>query len=377
MRFVASADWQLGMTAHFLDDQARPRFHQARLEAVRRIGQVAEQHEASFVVVCGDVFETNQLDRAIVAQVFEELRAFTMPVVLVPGNHDPLDAASIYDSPAFADKRPGHVHVLRDSDPFEVVPGAQVVGAPWFSKRPEEDLVARACAPLEPAPPQVVRVIAGHGAVSTLNPDRESLATIDVSSLRDVLDSGRAHVAVLGDRHGTYQVCPRVWYPGTPEVTARREVDPGNVLVVDVDPATGTTAAEKVRVGNWSFLEIEERLDSAADVDLLGQRLMALPDKDRTALWLSLSGTLTLTAKARLDAVVDEARDLFARVDYWQRHTDLAVVPDGHDFADLRLGGFAEAALDELRQQATGDGEGAQTAQDALGLLYRFAGAGR
>ena len=27
MRFIATADWQLGMTAHFLDDDARARFH--------------------------------------------------------------------------------------------------------------------------------------------------------------------------------------------------------------------------------------------------------------------------------------------------------------------------------------------------------------
>lgn len=371
MRFVASADWQLGMTAHYLDDEARPRFQHARLDAVRRIGELARERDASFVVVCGDVFESNQLDRAIVARTFEVLRTFTVPVVLLPGNHDALDAASIYDSPAFRNP-PEQVHVLRDSAPFEVTPGVQIVGAPWFSKRPQGDLVAQACESLEPTPPGVVRVIAGHGAASTMNPDRDSPDTVDVPSLQAVLDAGRADVVVLGDRHSTTEVAPRIWYPGTPEVTARREIDPGNVLVIDSDPATRALSVEKVHVGRWVFTDLEESLDSPGDVDLLSQRFAGIAAKDTTAVWLSLSGTLSTAAKARLDDVLDHARDLFARLDYWERETDLAVIPDDHDFADLELSGFARDALEELIGAARADGPDAATARDSLGLLYRF-----
>jgi len=375
MRFIATADWQLGMTAHYLDDEARPRFQQGRLDAVGRIAEVAKQYDAAFVIACGDIFESNQLDRAIVARTFEILRLFTVPVVLLPGNHDVLDASSIYNSAVFAARLPEHVHVLRDSTPFAVVPGAEIVGAPWFSKRPLLDLVAEACAQLEPTPTGVVRIIAGHGAVSTLNPDRDALAEIDVSALRMVLDEARAHVAVLGDRHSTYEVDSRIWYPGTPEVTNRREDDPGNVLVIDVDDAE--VKLEKVHVGGWAFIVVEERLDCIEDVELLEKRLQDLPDKNRTAVWLSLSGTLTTVANARLDSVLQEASELFARLDHWRRHTDLAVIPDGHDFADLGLGGFAEKARDELTVLAGGSDQSAQTAQDALGLLYRYSGGGR
>ena len=94
MRFIATADWQLGMTAHFLDDEARARFHQARLDTVAEIGRIAAQRDAGFVVVGGDVFESNQLDRSILLRAFEALRACPVPVLLVPGNHDPLDASS-------------------------------------------------------------------------------------------------------------------------------------------------------------------------------------------------------------------------------------------------------------------------------------------
>lgn len=377
MRFVATADWQLGMTAHYLDDDARPRFQQARLDAVRRIGEVADARGAEFVVVCGDVFESNQLDRSIVARTFEALRSFTVPVVLLPGNHDPLDAASIYDSRAFQDLVPDHVHVLRDSAPYAVVDGVEVVGAPWFSKHPTRDLVADACASLGPVPEGVVRIVAGHGAASTLNPDRDAVAAIDVPALRKALDNDLAHVVVLGDRHSTTEVEDRIWYAGAPEVTHRRETDPGNVLVVDVDPESGAVTVDRARVGRWRFEVVSAELASRDDVDAFSQRLRAMPDKDRTAVWLTLRGTLSTAEATRLEQVLEEARALFARLDSWERHTDLVVLPDGHDFADLGLSGFAQAALDELVALATSESETARTAQDALGLLYRLAGAGR
>ncbi|MEW1989752.1 metallophosphoesterase family protein [Brevibacterium casei] len=373
MRFIATGDWQLGMTAHFLSAEARPRFHRARLDAIRRIGELAEERGAEFVLVCGDVFESNQLDRAIVSRTFEVLSAFTVPVVLLPGNHDPLDAASIYDSPAFTSRQPEHVRVLRDSAPVEVVPGTEVVGAPWFSKRPLHDLVAAATDHLAEVAPGRIRIIAGHGAVSSLDPDRESVATIDEAHLRRVLDADRAQFVALGDRHATFEVAERIWYPGAPEVTSRREDDPGNVLVVDIDPQTHALDVEKVAVGQWSFVVVEEDIDSAEDVTALESRLAAIADKDRTALWLILRGTLSTAAKARLDEILDHAGDLFALVSLWERHTDVAVIAADEDFAGLGLSGYLQESLDDLAERAAGDDA---AAQDALGLLYRFARSG-
>ena len=49
MRFIHTADWQLGMTRHFLDDDAQPRYSAARRDAVAGLGALAQQTGAEFV----------------------------------------------------------------------------------------------------------------------------------------------------------------------------------------------------------------------------------------------------------------------------------------------------------------------------------------
>ena len=92
MKFLHTADWQLGMTRHFLGADAQARYSAARRDAVSALGALARETGAEFVVVAGDVFDANQLAPTVVSQSLEAIRAIGVPVYLLPGNHDPLDA---------------------------------------------------------------------------------------------------------------------------------------------------------------------------------------------------------------------------------------------------------------------------------------------
>jgi DNA repair exonuclease SbcCD nuclease subunit len=96
IRFLHSGDWQLGMTRSVLGDEAQARFADARIAVVRRLGELAREQRCAFVLVCGDVFESNQVDRRTLSRALEALAGVSVPVFLLPGNHDPLDAASLY-----------------------------------------------------------------------------------------------------------------------------------------------------------------------------------------------------------------------------------------------------------------------------------------
>jgi DNA repair exonuclease SbcCD nuclease subunit len=118
-------------------------------------------------------------------------------------------------------------------------------------------------------------------------------------------------------------------------------------------------------------------VDNNRDIADLDVNLDQLTEKDRTVVRLALTGSLTVTDRAALDARLDKYARLFAHLGLWERHTDLAVVPADGEFADLGIGGFAAAAVDELVATARADDtEAAADAQAALALLLRLADRG-
>lgn len=376
MKFLHTADWQLGMTRHFLAEDAQARYSAARRDAIVAIGAVARQTGAEFVVVAGDVFEANQLAPRVISQSLDAIRAIDVPVYLLPGNHDPLDAASVYTSELFRAECPDNVTVLDRAGVYTVRPGLEIVAAPWRSKKPTTDLTAEV---LEGLPADgTVRILLAHGAVDVLDPDRDNPAQIAMAGLTAALQRCAVHYVALGDKHSRTEVgdSGRVWYSGSPEVTNydHKEADSGHVLVVDIDledPAHPVTVASRA-VGTWRFLTLRREVDTSRDIADLNLNLDELPDKDRTVVKLGLVGTLTVTDRAALDACIDRHSRRFAALSIWERNTDIAVMPADDEFDDLGIGGFAADAVAELVQTARSAGADADAARGALALLLRL-----
>ena len=129
-----------------------------------------------------------------------------------------------------------------------VRPGLEVVGAPWHTKRPGSDLVARACGGLEPAPRGTLRVLVAHGNGGAAG-DHGDAALIDVEAAARAIDGRKVHYVALGDRHSVTKLHDRIWYSGTPEPTAFRETEPGHALVVDLDESE--CKVSRRAVGRW------------------------------------------------------------------------------------------------------------------------------
>ena len=373
VRFVHTADWQLGMTRHFLDAEAQARFSEARIEAIRKIGHLAVEQECSFVVVSGDVFETNHVERQVIVRALDAIAETPdARFYLLPGNHDPLNASSVFQSQTFIDRCPDNVEVLDTEGITDVGPGVQLIAAPWTSKAPLEDLVHRAVSNV--AVGDGVRIAVAHGAVDSLNPDAADPAAIRLENLETAIADERIQYVALGDRHSTTSVgeSGRIWYSGTPEPTAYREIDPGNVLVVELDGAEIVVTPHPT--AEWKFHTLDFDLRSADDIDFLESTLSDLDSKSVSIVQLVLVGQLSLGDKIRLDTLLEHFSDLFASLNTWERHSDLVVLPDDEDFTSLGLSGFAREALDDLVEFAQEDGEEAATAQEALGFLYRLTG---
>ena len=371
MKFIHTSDWQIGMTRAFLSQEAAARYSQARIDVIRALGELAERHHAQFMVVAGDVFESNQLSAQTLSRALDALNSVSVPVFLLPGNHDPLDASSIFRSKAFRDQARGHIIVVENNEPIPV-PGlanVEVVGAPWFSKRPAVDLCAQALKTLDPAP-GVTRILLGHGQVDSLSPGHSQPGVVSQAVLEQALTEGLVQYVALGDRHSLTNVgsSGRLCYSGTPLVTDFDEVDPNQALLVELadDKCTPTPHT----TGFWDFQAVQRDINSSEDLAAFAQWLDAIRGKECTVLKVGFTGSVNLALAAELDALLEAQSHVFASLKRRERTTDLAVIPDALDDNAIALSGYADATWKALLAQAASD----DIATDALRLMYRLAG---
>ena len=235
-------------------------------------------------------------------------------------------------------------------DPVQVVPGIELIPAPWPNKHPTTDLVEAACGGLEQT--GALRIVVGHGAIDSMSPAPNDPKLIVLERLEERIQEGLIHYVALGDRHSTTSVgtTGQVHYSGAPEPTDYDETDPGNILIVDL----GTDHTEVVvrHLGTWRFVSGHWEVSSARDIEALEQWLSSLEYKDRTILRISLIGQLSVAQKAHLDEVLELHTDLLAAIERWDSHSDLVVIPDDVDLDHFGLSGFADDALNELRTLA-------------------------
>lgn len=375
VKFIHTADWHLGMQAYFLPDEARVRFAQDRFDAVRRIAELAHDEACAFAVVAGDIFDSNHVDPQVVAKALDALSSFSMPVFLLPGNHDPFDPSSVCRTAAWTARKPANVIVIEE--PIAVsVPGAEgveIVGLPWHSKHQLGDPV-KPSYEVTPSVDGALRIVIGHGVVDELSPNRDDPSLIGAEGMRDALRSGKAQYIALGDRHSATEISgtgSRAYYSGTPVSTDYGETDPGEVLLVELDGDACTV--EHHMVGAWAFDRPSFDLNGEQDVTALEQWLENVPSKHTTVVRLALRGTLSLAASAMLEDVLEHNRMTFASLNTWERHTELVVAPDDADLTSLNVSGYVRETLEELRAEAGGSGDQAVVARDALNLLYRLA----
>jgi len=371
IRFLHTSDWQLGMTRHFLSEGAQERYSQARFDAIRTMGRAAKDEGCHFMLVCGDAFESNQVDRKTVARAMEALKEVPVPVFILPGNHDPLNPASVYRSSTFIERKPEHVQIVDSAAPIKISEGAELVGAPWISKRPVANPIEDVLAPLHPAD-GMIRICMTHGCVDLFTPDRDALGVISVATLERAIEEGKIHFVALGDRHSLTKVGAgdRIWYSGTPEATDFSETQSGYAQIIEIGESSVSTKA--VQVGQWRFVE-RDRVDMNSDDDLEGLRrwLEGIERKEMTVLRLRLVGSLSLSLRSVLQKHLAAAEDVFAAIDV--REDELLVLPDDADFADLGFSGFADATVKALRARIDEGGKEGALARDALMLLLRLA----
>ncbi len=372
--FVHTADWQMGMGAVGLGAAAE-RVRAERLAAAAQVVEVARRHRADCLVLAGDLFEHNGVDQLLVQRVADVLRQAPCPVFILPGNHDPLVAGSVYEREVWA-RTPG-VTVWRRPEPFPFEDGVSFFPCPTRSRGAAAEVTAW-IPPREPGDASI-RIGVAHGSLRgwTAAEDESAAPVEPEAALRlglDYLALGHWHSTLLVPASADGRV--HTAYAGTHEATRFGERDSGNVLVVEIPQAGGAARVTPVRTGRLLWRQERRDLLSAADcMDLLRTFDGEDPEQAaRTLLDLRLRGVVPADALAQLERELEPlltARFLYARLDM----DALRLEPSEAEILSLAPAGPVRVACERLLEQARAatDARARTVARHALAELYALA----
>jgi len=366
VRFIHTADWQIGKVFRFVDDATMGVLQEARLEAIATIGRLALAEAAPTVLVAGDIYDVATAEERTLGQPLERMRAFAdVRWHLIPGNHDPHQPGGPWDR-VLRRGLPDNVQVHLEPAPVALADGAaQLLPAPLARRRALEDPTAwmDQAATAEGA----LRIGLAHGSISAFGSDARSQPNL-IDPARPER-AGLSYLA-LGDWHGMKRIGPRCWYSGTPEVDDFGVVDGGRALLVDLAAERAPPAVTPHLVGRFQWREEALQVQDPDDVDVAIARLRALHDDPaRLLIDLRLEGTLSLAGRERLERALDDLRAAVCcfRIDDGR----LYLSPSAEDLEAIAHGGFVRVAAETLRTMAEGPDEPAsEIAARALLRLY-------
>ena len=324
MRFLHTADWQIGKPFQSITEVSkREILRRQRLETIRHCKALIEEHELSFVVVCGDLFDSFTPDKSTVSSLCDAVGSLGIPVYSIPGNHDHGGPGNIWEQEFFQREKTELAplwQILLTPQPL-ILENAVLLPCPLLRRHESVDPTSWLRTPPPDLPSDRPRIILAHGSTQGFSSSGESdgpseINQIDLSQLpHDAFD----YIA-LGDWHGTKEITPKAWFSGTPEQDrfARGENNkPGQALIVDCPGHGQTPSITPVPTGHigWHEPDLHE-LHSGNDLASLKQTInRLLPAQTNQALLkCNLRGSLSFGDLAELDQYLSSLESRLLRL---------------------------------------------------------------
>lgn len=342
VRFVHTADWQIGMKASGLGVSSEA-VRDARLESLKKLVELANNHEAELMLVTGDAFEDNAIDRLLVRKVGNILAKFQGKVFITPGNHAPLGPGSIWGHSVWAESK--NVTIIQENKPVEL-DNCTLYPSPlkekYSTRNPVSWIQAKDC--------PVIAIGMAHGNVEGL-PDTEPEYPIPKNAAEatglDYLGIGHWHsYTPYKDSEGAI----RMAYSGTHETTKFGERESGNALLVEITKRGATPKIELLHTGKLIWHTLEKKLESPGMLKDVGNELDQLDTPESTLVRLRLTGLLFASDREDLESIDEILKTHFL---FGELQFDALTPAPEDDFwiEELPAGALREAA-ESIRQQA-------------------------
>ncbi len=280
-------------------------------------------------------------------ELFQRRNWRDRPVFLLPGNHDPLQANSVWSADhAFRRALPPWVHVVdRDNYEFPLSEEAVLYAEPCRSQAGSDDLASRL--PLRSPEDQRIRIGLAHGQTFDIAGHQTNFPIAS-----DAAQQRGLNYFAIGDTHGFRELPPKATptvYPGAPEATKFGELDAGFVAVVFFPRHGRPPIVQRHKVGLWRWRD--ERIASLADLELLRAE-----DLGDCVVRLTLSMDVSLAEFERIEKILDDLKGNEAthgRAGVLQVHRgDLRLNTDVSDDLESSLPEVLKSVVQRLQARA-------------------------
>lgn len=366
LRFIHTSDLHLGKRFGNFSGDLPSRLREARHGVLATLAQRARDHGADIILLAGDTFDTETPAPDVLRQALTEMAHHSaLRWVMLPGNHDSLQAAELWTS--LSTETPPNLILARDSAPLELSPGVMLMPAPCTTRRPGRDLTdwMDACS----TPEGTVRLGLAHGAIRTFSEDMSAEEVIAPDRARR---AGLSYLA-LGDWHGAMEVDPRTWYSGTPEQDRFKHNRSGEALAVTIEGANALPHVEVVPTASFMWRSFDLHVLNDDPTEALAVQLPETRERRHTLARVVASGRSRLAQREALARMVENAAPDFAYLEL-----DDSALGTHYDVTDLddidRAGALREAANTLFAQAQDPDESSADRdiAAAALSRLYSY-----
>ncbi len=306
MKFIHTADIQIGARFAQFGEKADI-LRTARLSTLKRILHIAGEQDVDAVLIAGDMFESNQIATALVNEAFAALAACPeIPVVILPGNHDPLDGPGcIWMREPFANP-PAHVTVCRSREPVPIA-GAMILPVPITQKVSTKDPSIPLVEMAATIPADKIKIGMTHGALAIEGkhqPSDQPLALNAASRAgMDYLAVGHWHKPQVYDNG-------RMAMAGTPEPDAFDQGS-GTVSLVEISAPGEQPAITRLDSATFAWQSMTvDLVQREPTPDMVGEAVSgsgAAPDS--TVLRIELVGPVSPEQRETVKAAIDRATE--------------------------------------------------------------------
>lgn len=257
MKILHTSDLQLDAPFTFLGERGQGHREQLR-ETLRAILALGQQEDYQMLLIAGDLFDSNRPMQRTLDLVVRGLGGLTIPVCILPGNHDPYNEKSIYRKITF----PANVTIFTDALRRVSFPKLDLtVYANAILQVDGDESPMRNISPTNDSRWQIAMA---HGNLVTgvvKDPPRPI-------TQQEIAESGMDYVA-LGDWHAYAdysQGAVRAAYSGSPEPMAFDQTNSG--FVASVTLADEAVKVEKIAVGRIRAHQIEEDVSGKTQAEI-------------------------------------------------------------------------------------------------------------